>query len=340
MDYSNILAKLEDNRSYDKNDRVLLIDGLNLFIRVWASIPVISNGEHVGGIVGFLRSLTKEIREYNPSRCVVVFDGKGGSLRRRKLYPEYKNNRINSHTLRRDFFSTKEEEQASMKVQLQRVVEYLNLLPVQVVCVDYIEADDAIAYLTKQYFTKKIRIVSTDRDFLQLVDERIEVYSPVKKKLYTIQTLEEEYGIKHTNFLLYRMIEGDNSDNILGVNGIGLKTFRKYFPEVSEDDLTFESIIETSKNKLISDKKPNKIFKTITEHHNELHRNYKLMQLSDVDISVDSKQRIRGIVDSDIPVLNQLKFRQLLAQDYLLESFKYLDSWLYTYNGLNIWKIR
>ena len=76
------------------NDSVLLIDGMNLFIRVFSAIPTTNeDGVHVGGIVGFLRSIGYTINMFRPTRVIIVFDGKGGSTRRRKLFPEYKQKR-------------------------------------------------------------------------------------------------------------------------------------------------------------------------------------------------------------------------------------------------------
>ena len=78
----------------EPNDKVLIIDGLNTFIRVFSVIPTTNDdGIHVGGIVGFLRSIGYTINMIRPTRTIVVFDGKGGSNRRRKIYPEYKQNR-------------------------------------------------------------------------------------------------------------------------------------------------------------------------------------------------------------------------------------------------------
>ena len=75
----------------EPDDRVLIIDGLNTFIRVFSVIPTTNDdGIHVGGIVGFLRSIGYTINMFRPTRVIIVFDGKGGSKRRRKLYPEYK----------------------------------------------------------------------------------------------------------------------------------------------------------------------------------------------------------------------------------------------------------
>ena len=73
------------------NEKVLIIDGLNTFIRVFSVIPTTNDdGIHIGGIVGFLKSVGYAIKMLGPTRTIIVFDGKGGSNRRRKLYPEYK----------------------------------------------------------------------------------------------------------------------------------------------------------------------------------------------------------------------------------------------------------
>ena len=73
------------------NDSVMLIDGMNLFIRVFSAIPTTNDdGIHIGGIVGFLRSLAFNINMIRPTRAIIVFDGKGGSNRRRKIFPQYK----------------------------------------------------------------------------------------------------------------------------------------------------------------------------------------------------------------------------------------------------------
>ena len=72
-----------------------------------------------------------------------------------------------------------------------------------------------IGYSAKHIFTKsKNTILSTDKDFLQLVDENIRVYSPTKKKMYDEEKVLEDYGITSRNFLLYRILDGDKSDGI------------------------------------------------------------------------------------------------------------------------------
>ena len=76
------------------NDRVLIVDGLNTFIRSFAVNPAINDdGLHIGGLVGFLKSIRYSSDVLKPSRVIIVFDGKGGSKKRRKILPEYKGNR-------------------------------------------------------------------------------------------------------------------------------------------------------------------------------------------------------------------------------------------------------
>lgn len=81
MNFLEIFEELENERSTGPDDRVLIIDGLNTFVRVFATMPSLSDsGEHVGGILGTLRSIGSNIRDFNPTRCIIVFDGKGGSV--------------------------------------------------------------------------------------------------------------------------------------------------------------------------------------------------------------------------------------------------------------------
>ena len=138
------------------NDRVLVIDGLNTFIRSFSVNPAINDdGLHIGGMMGFLKSIRYTCDILKPSRCVIVFDGKGGSKRRSKIYPEYKATRKVKKRLNRnvDWGTAPQDEQESMKQQMGRLIEYLEQLPLTLVCIDGIEADDTIAYISQQLLT-------------------------------------------------------------------------------------------------------------------------------------------------------------------------------------------
>ena len=114
------------------NDRVLIVDGLNQFIRVFGAVPALNDdGEHCGGITGFLLSTAATIRIIKPTRVVVVFDGKGGSQRRKSKYSGYKEGRTGLTKINRlAGYEDLEDQQQSMRYQFARLIEYLQVLPV------------------------------------------------------------------------------------------------------------------------------------------------------------------------------------------------------------------
>lgn len=337
----SIFESIKRDRPQSKNDRVLIIDSLNTFIRIFTTVPTLSdNGVPVGGIIGFLRSVGSNIREFNATRCILVFDGKGGSQRRKKIYPEYKSGRTNKCKPKRieGLELTVDEEDQSRIFQMRRLMDYLDCLPLQIICIDQVEADDVIAHCCTCFDDKtKIRIVSTDRDFLQLVSNNIEVYSPIKKKLYTPETLQEEFSFHPDNYLAYRVFTGDTSDNIPGIDGLGLKTFMKIFKPLLDNHVSeFQEYIDFCKHTPKPNKK--KIHESVISNAEIIERNYKLMQLSDVDISSNTKITINNKIHSNIPYINKLKFKHLVVEDYLESAFKNFDRWLYsTFNGLTVW---
>ena len=328
--YLSFLNQIDDeNSNIDKNSKVLIIDGLNTFIRSYSVNPALNDdGMHIGGISGFLKSIRYAISINKPSRCIIVFDGKDGSKRRQKLYPEYKQNRKVKKRLNRhvDWSRSPVSEEESMTMQMSRLIQYLEYLPLTLICVDGIEADDGIAYISKQILNdSKITIMSTDKDFLQLVDNRIGVWSPTKKKLYTPDTIFEEFGIPSRNLLTYRILDGDKSDNISGIKGAGLKSIIKYIPQISIDkDFTAKDLIEFANNT----DSTSKLLSNIKNGGNTIKINYLLMQLSDVDISNYNKLRLQDGVSKDIQSLVKHKFQLMFIKDKLNSQIQNLDSWM------------
>ena len=307
----------------EPNDKVLIIDGLNTFIRVFSVIPTTNeDGVHVGGIVGFLKSIGYVINMVSPTRVIIVFDGKGGSTRRRKIYPEYKQNRKTKYRVNRTYdFASQEDEKQNMIMQLQRCVEYLDTLPVTVLSYDNIEADDTIGYLTKQVLPESnIIIMSTDKDFLQLANGRVKIWSPSKKKMYDDKSVFEEFGISSQNYIWYRVLDGDKSDNINGVRGLGLKTIRKKLPFLTDNHIcNIDDIVSV-----------------LPESKELIDRNYRLMQLNDVDISGNTKTKIVQRVNEPINELVKYKFETMFLEDKLFTALPNVTSWLLTnFNQLN-----
>jgi len=257
-----------------------------------------------------------------PTRVIIAFDGKGGSTRRRKIYPEYKQNRKTKYRVNRsNSFASQDDERMNMIMQIQRVVEYLDNLPLTVLSYDNIEADDTIGYICKQVLTdSKITIMSTDKDFLQLTNDRIRVWSPTKKKMYDEEAVLEEYGISSHNLIWYRVLDGDKSDNISGVRGLGLKTIQKKLPFLSEN-----RIVEMDE-----------VVNELPEHKDIIDLNYRLMQLTDVDISASTKTKIVDRVNAPINRLVKFKFEKMFLEDKMYTALPNLTSWLLTnFNQLN-----
>ena len=327
--YFGYLKEIKESQHTEietENDKILIIDGLNTFIRCFAVNPASNDdGTHIGGIVGFLKSIGYAIKLSNPTRCIITFDGKGGSQRRRKLFPQYKEKRkVNQRFNRTNDFASKDDERQSIMMQITRLIQYLDALPLTTMMIENIEADDTMAYLAKNVLkSSDVILMSTDKDFIQLVDDRIAVWSPTKKKLYFKDDVKEDYKLPAHNFLLYRTLTGDKSDNIPGIRGTGLTTLAKRLPILfSDEHVTIDKLLDECKDSKI------KVMQTISENRNMLELNYKLMQLNEVDISGSSKMKIMNVIDSKISRMNGTQFKIMMIEDGISSVFKNLEFWL------------
>ena len=327
--YSDILSTLkEDDTKLGLNDRVLLIDGLNTFIRAFVMNPSTNDdGIHVGGIKGFLLSIGYAIKNIKPTRVIICFDGAGGSQRRRKLLPEYKQNRkVNRKLLRAAHQQdSAEDNRLAMKNQMQRLLNYLSNCPITLATIDKIEADDSIAYICKQLLSNsKCFIMSSDKDFIQLVDKRITVWSPTKKKYYFQNDVKDEFELRPENYILYKCLLGDKGDNVPGIRGLGHKSLIKYLPILfGTDVLTLEDIIEYAKTNSI----PSRQLDLIKDNEEKLYLNYKLMQLHEADISGSAKERVQNIVKAPIPSFVKYDFMKMLLEDRM-QIVKNIEFWI------------
>jgi DNA polymerase-1 len=213
-----------------------------------------------------------------------------------------------------------------MKWQMVRLYEYLQNLPLTTIVVDHIEADDVIAYLAS-YFKEKVYILSNDRDFLQLVSEKVNVYVPTQKKMFNQENLLEQYSVWSENFTIFKALLGDNSDSIPGIKGMGEKTILKHFPELGERKKIgldeFIQICESYDGKA-------KAMLELKQSIPQLKRNYELMQLLDVDIPASMKSNIRNMVDGEISSMNKIQLDKLCLQDKLRAVMNGWDDWLST----------
>ena len=336
--YADILKELSKEKKTPDNiaDKVLVVDGLNTFLRAYAVSPSSTDeGIHIGGISGFLYSLGFAIKRFSPTRCIVVFDGVGGSKRRKKIFPEYKANRGSAKKAKYnrayDFQDDVNDDQMK-SLQLARLMEYLEILPITVICIDNIEADDTMAYITQLNDKSNYVIMSADRDFLQLVDTNVKVWSPTKKKVYTTEKVMTEYGVHPHNFAIMKAINGDVSDNIPGIKGFGPKTIQKHFEFLIEEKRhTLDDLVVEAKKKL-----KYKACQAIVDNEEILNRNYDLMQLEESIIGGQTKLRIVGEMECKINRLNKYQFHIMSMTDKLFAIIKNINTWVLLFDKLNL----
>jgi DNA polymerase-1 len=284
-------------------------------------------GVHVGGLGGFLRSLGTLINQINPTSVYVVFDGEGSTVNRKNLLPEYKSNRNITRITNWSIFNSLEEEHEAKVDQIVRLIHYLKCIPVKTVALDKVEADDIIAHLSKKLSTEynsKVFIVSSDKDFVQLINKNIVVYRPIEKDYYTEDTVKEKFGIPASNFILYKVLLGDSSDRVKGIKGLGEKTILKKFPELVEKTLSLEDIFTISEGKI----KDHVVYSRIIFDKNSLKTSYRIMNLHNPMLDDVEKEYLNNLIESSTPELNAKTFLKFYHEDGLKHLIKNVEYWI------------
>jgi 5'-3' exonuclease len=298
--------------------RILIIDQNNLFLRSYIVDPSVSlNGAPIGGVFGMLKSLQKFIVEIKPTRIITCWDGAGGSKKRREINKSYKSGRKPIRLNRTFDMTLNEHDELENKIwQMTRLSQYYDVMPVTQFLVDNVEADDIIAYTHSLFPEDQKVILSSDKDFIQLLDKKTLLYRPVQKEIMTGKSVSKCYGIATCNFALARSMAGDPSDSLKGVDGVGLKTVAKRFPFLQEEkSYTISELLSFCKKTLNEEKKPSKIFENILQQQEKIKENYKIMQLAAPNISAQSKKLIKDSIRDFIPMFNKTEFRKMMVQD-------------------------
>jgi len=291
------------------------------------------SGAHVGGLVGFLRSLGYVTRITDPTRVIVVWDGKGGSGNRKNIDPNYKAQRATARITHWGLYDTKEQETEALIGQLYRVQDYLECLPVHQLGIEKLEADDIMAYLAKRASSagKKVTIVSSDKDFLQLVDDNIEIYAPVKKKTFNKDNIFDELKVLPENYNIVKALLGDNSDNLQGVKGLGIKTLLKEFPLlVEQPNVSLDYIYKVCEEKI--DEK--KVFAKIIYDWDKVKTNYEIMNIQETTLDDKELDTILKILKEPAPRLQTGTFLHYLDNDKIEGITKNTEAWLETFRTL------
>lgn len=278
-------------------NRFLIIDGFNYFIRSFSVNPALSdNGDNIGGIIGFLVGTAQLIREHKPSATIIVWDGEGGSLRRRSMLKAYKEGRKIKVNRAYDYDDSSDDKIKNFYQQFVLLQDLLKDLPLLTLQVHGVEADDVIAYTVSKWVMneddEKI-IVSSDKDFYQLINSKLVVCSHAQKRYINRKYLVENFKTTPENFIFYKALIGDKSDNIKGVKGIGKKFVEKFFPILLEKNITQKDFFEYCDINVEKNKK----YKDVIDNKELVINNIKLMQLTHPLISSVASDYIKKTIE-------------------------------------------
>jgi 5'-3' exonuclease len=282
---------------------VLIFDGLSVFIRHYVANPSMSsNGNYTGGFVGFLGSIQELSNMFHPSETIVTWEG-GGSKKRMLLDKVYKNGK-RPVKLNRFYEDDLPETSENRNYQLIKLIEFLKLTPIKQIYVSDCEGDDIISTLVKIILRDEpdtnIVIVSADRDFYQLIGERVKIWSPSRKKIIDAESCINEFGVHPNNIALAKSIVGDVSDNISGIFGVGFKKLSNKFNFFAKSHvLNLQDLIDYS-NLSLKNSKEN-FYKLFLDKTNQqlIMKNLKLVSLDAGSISHDTVKKIESLYNSN-----------------------------------------
>lgn len=313
------------------NRPILIVDVSNMFARSHAAYPQMnSNGEPAGGYVGFLKTLRRIISETAPKAVYCAWEG-GGSTKRRAIYPDYKKG-SKPQKLNRFYEDDIPSTDENRKHQMFVLLSALKHLPVCQLYVSDAEADDLIAYLCEGPLKHEQRIiVSSDRDFYQLLNDKTKIYNLHKKNVFDAEFVLNEFRISTNNFALAKSICGDPSDNIPGVKGIGFKTLAKLFPMLGlTSDVSLDDVFSYCHTHL--GEKPG--FKRILDAESDIRRNWRLVYLNGNMISSEQTDKINKAIENFKPSVNKVDLMKLLVKEGI-NDFN-VHEYVHAMNGIQL----
>lgn len=260
-------------------------------------------GEHIGGIFHFISTLQTLLEKHELDKIVVFWDGEEGTFERKKIYPQYKQNR-----------NKKEksiEEQNSYGYQRNRVKQYLEELHIRQGEYKYCESDDNIAHYVQNSPQEEKIILSSDVDLMLLINDNVKLLNPRTHIIYELDSpfIFEKQETIVKNIKTIKILTGDKSDNIDGVKGLGLKRLIEIVPEIKNEKVDLEFILERCK----SLKKPKNILQNMldgtTKNGNfgyDLYViNEKIISLEKPFITIEAKEDIEMLINYELDSENR-----------------------------------
>ena len=215
--------------------------------------------DHIGGLYHFLNTLRKLIDTYLLTKIVVFWDGEENTKPRLEFYPEYK--------LNRRLKPKSTDDLQSYARQKLRIQEYLEELYVRQSTFKWCEADDCMAYYCEKSQKENIIILTSDRDLLQLISEKVSVHVISLNKLFKYGDKVPLNGVNIPpyNVRVVKTICGDSSDNIYGIKMVGVKSLIKIKPEILEEKVSLKDILDSIEAKDKINKKEKNIIEEVTQ---------------------------------------------------------------------------
>jgi len=291
--------------SLKKKDHYYLIDGSGYIFRAYYALPPLarkSDGLPTGAVSGFCSMLFKLLEDsraddsiHKPTHFAVIFDSARKNFRN-DIYSEYKANRAEAP-----------DDLAPQFEYIRKSVKAFNLPSIELL--NY-EADDLIATYAKQITNagSKVTIISSDKDLMQLVSDKVRLYDPMKNKVIGEKEVLEKFGVKPNQVIDVQSLAGDSSDNIPGVPGIGVKTAAELINKYKTLDALLKKASEIPQNKRRE---------TLLENKDKALLSKKLVTLKDdVPVKDDSNDFLLKEINKEnlFNFLREMEFNRLLSQ--------------------------
>ena len=291
--------------SIKKTDHFYLIDGSGYIFRAYYALPPLSrksDGLPTGAVSGFCSMLFKLLEDARsddsknkPTHFAVIFDSARKNFRN-EIYSDYKANRAEAP-----------DDLAPQFEYIRKSVEAFNLPSVELL--NY-EADDLIATYAKKITEAgaKVTVISSDKDLMQLVSNKVKLYDPMKSKLIGEKEVVEKFGVKPTQVIDVQSLAGDSSDNVPGVPGIGIKTAAELINKYKTLENLLKKASEITQNKrretLLSNKDKAMISKQLVTLKNDVPLKNEATDFIIKDINIDKLYNF----------LRDMEFNRLLSQ--------------------------
>lgn len=242
-----ICCEVENKERPSEKKVAILVDGSSFVYRAFYALPQLTDpeGKPVGAVYGFCSMLISLFDKHKSDLFCVALDA-GRNTFRKDIYPEYKSNR--------------EETPADLKSQFPVLVEACEAFGIPIVEMIGYEADDLIATIATELSQKnyEVRIIASDKDLMQLIDDKIYLFDPIKSKVIKEHEVFEKYRVMPNQMVALQALMGDSTDNVPGVPGVGPKTAAKLIDKFHSLKTIYDEIENVTppklKEKLIQNK--------------------------------------------------------------------------------------